>query len=230
MANRKPIKIFFSTTLLATFLLTSFSCYSSQWIFFHGDEIKGYVVDAETGEFIEGAIVIAMWQLSQIASEGFGGYAKLIEIKTDKDGKFIIPSWRTVGSNTANSVMHELAPKIIIYKPGYKVNWSHKLMREGFPDDYSMTTDEKKKAKEKYSVNPTKLKRIHMDDEICKEHSEFRSQANFPDKYYSKKQIMNILDVIEIGIMQLPKENNFSKKKILMDIKDDRKYWMEDMK
>lgn len=215
MENRKFLKTFFSVALWSTILLITSSCYSSQWILFHDKEIRGYVVDDDTKQPIENAIVVAMWQLSQIASEGFGGYAKVIEIKTDKEGKVIIPSWTTFKPWTANSVMHEFAPKVIIYKPGYKVYVSHRVLWEGYPNDRSISEDMKMKLKTEYSISPTKLKKLRTDEEIWDSYIEFRSEASFYGSYYSSEQFKEILSLIKQGVLQLADENKISKKKIL---------------
>jgi len=217
----------FVLIMLCIFLLFSANCFAGQqWILFHDKEIKGYVVDVDTQRPIEGAIVIGMWTLVQVPGEGFGGYANVIEVKTDKEGKFVIPSWKTFKPWKVNSVMHELAPEIVIYKPGCKVYHSHKVEREGFWDDYSKTEEEKKKIKEAASINPAKLKRVHTDAEIWKNHMEFRSETDYP-AYFSKKQLSDIFSALELAISGLPIINDGAKKKITTDIKEDREYWLE---
>jgi hypothetical protein len=220
MENREFLKTIIGLLIsLVTTLAFASGCQGNQWVYFHDEEIKGYVVEAGTNKPIEGAIVVSMWRLSQMLSQGFGGYAKVIETKTGKEGKFIIPAWKTFKPLTADAVMHDLAPEIIIYKPGYKVYSSHKLMREGFSDDYSMTIEERKKAKTKYSINPAKLKRIYEDEEIWKSYLEFRSEANLSTDDYTAKQFKTIFDFIKGGLAELPIKNNESRSRILSDMK-----------
>jgi hypothetical protein len=220
MENRKSLR---SIIVLLVFLVTTLGlasgCQGKQWIYFHDEEIRGYVVDADTAEPIEGAIVVSMWQLSQMLSEGFGGYAKVIETKTDKEGKFIISAWKIFKPLTADSVMHDFAPKVIIYKPGYKVYGTHKVLWEGYPNDYSRTDEEKRKLKVQYSINPAKLKKIYEDEKIWKSYLEFLSEANLSIYDYTAKQFKTIFDFIKCGLAELPIKNNGSRRRILSDMK-----------
>ncbi|RMG02440.1 MAG: hypothetical protein D6726_07520, partial [Nitrospirae bacterium] len=106
--------------LLVVFIFGMASCTKDQCVFFHDKEIRGYVLEAQTGEPIEGAVVVAAWALTQVPGEGFGGYARIIETVTDKDGKFVIPSWWSFKPWKLCSVMYGNGAKIIIYKPGYE--------------------------------------------------------------------------------------------------------------
>lgn len=211
--------------LIALTLISGPGC-GNQWMLFYDKPINGYVVDAETGKPIEGIIVIAMWQLTQYLSHGFGGYAKVIEVKTDKEGKFRIPFWVTFKPWKFNSPMDDLAPEIMIYKPGYKFYYSHKIMRAGYPGDISKTAEQKRWVKEEYSINPSKLRRIYADEEIWASFSEFESQrASY--EYYSKKQLVDMFNTIEKGTSALPETNYIVKGKILKDINDYKQYWVE---
>lgn len=226
MENRKFLRV--TTLLIMTFvfLFTSSCSGGQQWILFNDKEIKGSVVDAETGKPIEGAIVIGMWALTQIPGEGFGGYAKIQVEITDKEGKFTIPSWTTFKPWKLLSVTHGLAPKIVIYKPGYKLYWSHKVVREGYPDHYEITAEEKQRIKEAASLNPAKLKRIYTDEEIWENHKEFRSQANFPDTSYSKQQLKVLFDALQSNALKLPTNFSLSQGKLLKDINEDREFYL----
>lgn len=230
MENRKLLKIkLFVCALLCMFLLGVTSCYGTQWIFFHDDEIKGSVVDAKTNEPIEDVIVVAMWKLTQIPSEGFGGYAKIIIDKTGDDGSFTIPLWKKFKPSAASSIMDELAPKIIIYKPGYRLYYSHKLERAGFPDDMSMTADEKSKVKEKYSITPAKLTKIYADEDRLNNCDNLESMARFPNEYYSKDQLLIIFNALEEELLQLSDENK-RKNRLLRSNKKMFEYWTKDNK
>lgn len=226
MENRKFLRITTLLIMASVFLFTASCSGGQQWILFHDKEIKGYVVEEETGKPIEGAIVIGMWALTQVPGEGFGGYAKIQAETTDKEGRFIIPSWTTFKPWKLLSVTHGLAPKIVIYKPGYKLYWSTKIGREGYPDHYEMTAEEKKKIKEAASINPATLKKIYTDEEIWKNHKEFRSQANFPDTSYSKQQLKVLFDALQSNALQLPTNFSLSQGKLLKDINEDREFYL----
>ncbi len=96
--------------------------------------ISGKVVDANTGEPIEGAIVVAVWELKrQYNFEGsiIAGHIHVAEVLTNEAGEYHIhgwgPKWRPLGAYTTNS-----SPLLVIFKRGYnyvfKKNfwWSHK--------------------------------------------------------------------------------------------------------
>jgi hypothetical protein len=200
----------------------------NQWILFYDKPIRGYVVDAETGKPIEDAIIVGMWDLAQFLGQGFGGYAKVIEVTTDKEGKFRLPFWVTFKPWKFHSGMNVIAPKIVIYKPGFKISWSHKIMRLGFPGDDSKTEDEKNKVRERYSLNPAKVQSLNSDEEIWEAFSEFESESDFTSMYYSKNQIKEVLNALEKGALLMSEVNGKSKQKILKDIYQYRKYWLED--
>ena len=231
MENRKLIKkvgylsLAFVGIIAIIILVMLSHLQHGQWIFFHGEQITGTVIDAEIGEPIEGAIVIGMWQLTQLLGEGFGGYAKIVEVKTDKDGKFIIPSWTSFKPWKFFSSVDELAPRIVIYKPGYQV---HVTSRARVPAAYPqmMTDEDLKKSLEEHSITPAKVKRLYSDEEIWENHKDFRARSNFPDNY-SKEQLKNIFDTLEVSISLLPIENNLSKQKLIKDITEDRHFWVE---
>lgn len=227
MENRKFLKIsVVALFILALALLIASDCSANQWILFYDEEIKGSVIDAETQKPIEGVIVVGMWRLSQFLSQGFGGYAKIILVKTDSEGKFVIPSWTTFKPLTFDSSMHDLAPEIVIYKPGYKVYYSHRVEREGFPDHYEMTKEEKELAKNKYSINPTRLVRIYTDEERLENYDDWGTIARFPDKHFSKEQSRIIFDALEEELMQVSDKNE-RKTRLLITNKKLREFWGE---
>ncbi|MBI4823019.1 MAG: hypothetical protein HY805_02160 [Nitrospirae bacterium] len=206
MENRKLLKIVaLSATVIFILTFTS-SCQADQWILFHDKEIKGSVIDVESGKPIERAIVVGMWELTQIPGEGFGGYAKILLSRTDKEGNFTIPSWTTFKPWKLACVMHGLAPKIVIYKPGYKVYWSHKIARAGYPDDMSKTEEEKKRIKEENSINPAKLKGIHTGEERIENLETMENAGRLYDliDYLSKSDSIVLIEAIKKEYLLLP--------------------------
>ncbi|MBL8520952.1 MAG: carboxypeptidase regulatory-like domain-containing protein [Betaproteobacteria bacterium] len=77
------------------------------------------VVDAETGEPIEGANVLASWELREETMHGtkFVGIPEIRETVTDKQGRFRFPE-----VNVANPKRVALVddPLVVIFKPGYR--------------------------------------------------------------------------------------------------------------
>jgi len=108
------------TIILMTVIFFAISgCYASG--------MNGTVVDAETGKPIEGAVVLVEWT----KRHGIGDYhtesVKVIEVLTDKDGKFKV-------SGILDPFVDP--PDVTVYKKGY-VAWNNKYI---FPD-YAKRTD-----------------------------------------------------------------------------------------
>ena len=105
--------------LISIFILIAFVvAYSAGWLIFHKPEYKGRIIDAETKEPIDGAVVVAMYNIYPIISGPAGSSASIIHIKealTNEKGEFVIPSyWSIMGPNNIEDFT-----KFIIYKPGY---------------------------------------------------------------------------------------------------------------
>lgn len=84
-------------------------------------QIEGRVVDAQTGEPIEGAVVVVRRGLkggawSVYSEGGTAGYYPYQEAVTDKSGNYLVPS---KGIVYAGSTFSEGAPELIIFKAGY---------------------------------------------------------------------------------------------------------------
>jgi hypothetical protein len=88
------------------------------WLIFHKPEFRGKILDAETKQPIEGAVIAAIYQTHSIIGGPGGGSSSIIHVKealTDKEGEFLIPSYVTVIQPNSTSWWTEF----IIYKPGY---------------------------------------------------------------------------------------------------------------
>jgi hypothetical protein len=108
-------------TLLVGFILTlaliiPTGCFAKQ--------PTAIVIDEETGKPIEGAVAIAIWRRGEISLNGIfeGGFevvSKIIEVKSDKDGKIYIPgywNWH---------IFKDSYPDLNVYKFGY-VCWDRR--------------------------------------------------------------------------------------------------------
>lgn len=199
-AIRRTWKLLF--TMLA--ILIAGNVYGGQWLLYHDKAIKGQVIEADSGKPIEGALVIALWKLTDVVGEGPGGYAKTVVIETDKDGKFEIPSWINFKPWKLIYTIDRLSPDMAIFKPGYMVHCSHKIDRAGYPNDYGMTPEEKRFYTEKTSITPAKLARIRNDEERLASLDDLSSQAAFSDKPYSRIQLVKIFKAFEAEV------NNFA--------------------
>ena len=71
------------------------------------------MVDSESGEPIEGAVVVGQWYTIQPRH-----YLKITEAVTDKNGEFVIPGWGPV-KRPKPACLFADDPSIKIYKSGY---------------------------------------------------------------------------------------------------------------
>jgi hypothetical protein len=85
--------------------------------------IEAWVVDAETGKPVEGANVVAHWEL-RYGLEGGGSYQlQIMEDVTDKNGRFFFPAWgpkEIPGHLPKEARLKQLDPGIVIFKSGYE--------------------------------------------------------------------------------------------------------------
>lgn len=239
MENRKLIKriMLWVAGLVAVLILIGYGAAfyhlnfakgskSVQWTYYRDSEIKGQVVDVDTRTPIPGAVVIAMWSLEHVFGAGFGGYANIEEVVTDRNGAFVIPEWKSIRPWNICYIMSEIAPEIVIYKPGYTVYSSNKRIRMERPGIILEPPDEAKRRIEKYTLTPAKLQRLDEDEDIYKNFDRFESESHFPFSYYSIKQMKTIFRALEEGVSSLDEKNAKSRHLILKDIKEYKKYWI----
>jgi hypothetical protein len=107
----------FTVFLLGVLFLLCSAISSHAWLIYHKPEFKGKVIDADTKEPIEGAVVVAEYskQAIRIAPESVGITINVKETLTDKDGNFLIPSYTTIIDPFAWSK----EVNFIIFKPSY---------------------------------------------------------------------------------------------------------------
>lgn len=112
------MKTLFTFTLSILLLgLTSSDSYAD-WLIFHKPAYKGKVIDIDTKEPIEGAVVVAIYHKYPIISGPAGGSSTVINVRealTDKEGKFQISSYMTLIAPLSESD----DTLFIIFKPGY---------------------------------------------------------------------------------------------------------------
>src|SRR5882724_5458816 len=88
--------------------------------YYTSDPIEAWVVDADTGQPIEGAVVTANWQLVGFSFDTGGrklGQLEVMETETDKNGRFYFPGFTKL--NPGLDDLREEDPQILIFKPGY---------------------------------------------------------------------------------------------------------------
>jgi hypothetical protein len=92
--------------------------YHLGWIIYHKPAFHGRVIDAETKEPIEGAVVVAIYEAFPIIHMPGGGSNKRIGVQetlTGKKGNFHIPSYTTI----IFPFWARAGVDFVIYKPGY---------------------------------------------------------------------------------------------------------------
>ena len=88
--------------------------------YYTADPIEAWVVDAETGKPIEGAVVTANWQLVAFGLDTGGRKLKQLEVletRTDKNGRFFFPGFTKL--NPSLEELRDEDPQILIFKSGY---------------------------------------------------------------------------------------------------------------
>lgn len=112
------LKRFLLITLMTAFLLI-FSAPPSHafwWMVYHKPAFKGKVIDAETKEPIEGAVVVVAYDKKIITGPESNSITMDVrETLTDKEGIFYIPSYTTI----IQPLSWEDTARFIIFKPGY---------------------------------------------------------------------------------------------------------------
>ncbi len=103
--------------IIAGILLSLAAKSQAGWLIYGKPEFKGKVIDAETKEPIEGAVIVAVYSKKaiRIAPESVSITIDVKETLTNKEGNFLIPSYTTIIDPFAWSK----EVNFIIFKPGY---------------------------------------------------------------------------------------------------------------
>jgi hypothetical protein len=100
--------------VLATMFIASTS--EAGWLIYHKSEFKGKVIDAETKQPLQGAVVVVVYNKTTMGL-GAGTISSIIHVRealTDKDGVFLIPSYTTI----IQPFSWSSSASFIIFKPG----------------------------------------------------------------------------------------------------------------
>lgn len=112
------MNVLFRFLLILTIAATMEACADP---YFTAAPIEAWVVDAETGQAIEGAVVTANWQLVGFGFDTGGrklGQLEVMETVTDQNGRFYFPGFTKV--NISGNQLREEDPQILIFKSGYR--------------------------------------------------------------------------------------------------------------
>jgi len=105
---------------------------------FSADAITAYVVDADTGEPVAGANVLATWVMKSGLENNTTNYAMVMEAVSDASGKFTFPAWGPKSVSVRGQIT-DLAPLITIFKSGYKLGGGANRLDK--PAPFHMTSD-----------------------------------------------------------------------------------------
>jgi len=95
-------------------------------------QYQGTVVDADTGQPIDGAAVVIVWYKETCLAFPGDAAEHLHAVKetvTDSAGRFTVSAWRGIDWNPST---HVKTPLIIVYKPGYAALMPDSLLDRGF--------------------------------------------------------------------------------------------------
>lgn len=115
MKNSKKIVI----TLFLLFVIFTANVYAGGWIYYSDGTYKGKVIDADTGEPIEGAVVAGVWELNLLylkLSDPLPRFCDAKEAVTNKNGEFVVPKASCVHLWPFGRIER---PSFIVFKPGY---------------------------------------------------------------------------------------------------------------
>ncbi|MBA3036076.1 MAG: carboxypeptidase-like regulatory domain-containing protein [Desulfobacterium sp.] len=124
----KKIILLFITMAIIGFAFTS---YAHAGLYYSKPEFRGRVIDAETKEPIEGAVVVVLYSKCFLIGNPGGPNPHIIKAKetlTDKNGEFYISSYFALTPLSEDS-----GTQFIFYKPGYKS--IEKIKATDLPDD-----------------------------------------------------------------------------------------------
>lgn len=111
--NKRKRIIVIMAILLA---ISTFSNRSIYWFLYWDGPYHGQVVDADTGDPIEGAAVAGIWNFEYIHIKSSIGFANAKETVTDTDGKFRLPLIFAF-SPWPFTVIDRM--DLVVFKPGY---------------------------------------------------------------------------------------------------------------
>lgn len=118
-------------SLIAVLILLGLTTkiYASDWLIYYKPEFKGKVLDAETKEPIEGAVVVVVYHKSAIrlAPESISIIKNIKETLTLKDGTFSIPAYISL----TEPLSFDFRVTFIIFKPGYGHFPGHQVTPSG---------------------------------------------------------------------------------------------------
>ena len=96
------------------------------------ESIQGAVVDADTGNPLEGVVVVAFYEVEKGGWAGSvqTGYLEPVEAVTDSNGHYSMPALGKVDSTRFGGYISKWAPELYFYKFGFSVEMRRNNYRE----------------------------------------------------------------------------------------------------
>lgn len=86
---------------------------------YFGKEIRGKVVDADTGAPLEDVSIVAEWQIYvMVIQSHLGNRIKVIETTTGSDGNYVVHGWGPIIRPPWGALLDH-SPKLTFFKSGY---------------------------------------------------------------------------------------------------------------
>ena len=105
----------------ALFVLLTIGCDSTlSTDTYSADPITAWVVDAKNGKPIEGANVLAVWEMKYGLENHGTNYAMVLEAVTDGEGKFSLPAWGPKAVKVKGA-LERGTPRFVIVRYGYRL-------------------------------------------------------------------------------------------------------------
>jgi hypothetical protein len=90
--------------------------------FYTSERIEASVVDSQSGEPVEGAVVVVLWRQVDVYSERWSELFGVTQLVTDAGGHFTIQRWGPRAS-TPGTYIDRRSPELWVLKSGYAVGF-----------------------------------------------------------------------------------------------------------
>lgn len=91
--------------------------------FYSSPEIRATVVDDESGQPVPDVVVLAIWRDINSISEGWEGYFRTYETRTDREGRFVIPRWGPRAPHV-EAYLDSRDPELWLLRRGYLLGYA----------------------------------------------------------------------------------------------------------
>jgi hypothetical protein len=110
--------------------------------FYSAEPITVRVVDADTGAAIDGANVVAAWEVyGGLENGNVEGFVQVMETATNKDGRFHFPAWGPRLNTHFSEIRNASAPVVMVFKSGYHYRAVGNTGKSGAPAPSEMKSD-----------------------------------------------------------------------------------------